>query len=313
MYLKFDKSTEGELTLDYIFVTVGLKATYSKDFQWVVYGVPVYVSLAASGTARGLIGAVGGSDALIAENVKDKAFYALLGKYGQDAIPNDNYDANLSWEIPFFRALYNQANLTKDDSQAENALIEEFDAGKMDATISALDTMLNRYDFYYDNEALFEPLLENFSYDLRSRINTYKQLVTVTGRFDTVAQADSGNGETRPPYQSSVTIDYDKTQVTQAWVYRLNLLLLMESLPDYLGDSKPVYDVSSEMLFGLADNDPDHLGKVSTTGIISLKPTFAVGAGIGQRGPSPWVSPATSTLWSTGSPGAKPEALWPST
>lgn len=58
-------------------------------------------------------------------------------------------------------------------------------------------------------------------YDLRSRINTYKQLVTVTGRFDTVAQADSGNGETRPPYQSSVTIDYDKTQVTQAWVYAL--------------------------------------------------------------------------------------------
>ena len=58
-------------------------------------------------------------------------------------------------------------------------------------------------------------------YDLRSRINTYKQLVTVTGRFDTVGQADSGNGETRPPYQSSVTIDYDKTQVTQAWVYAL--------------------------------------------------------------------------------------------
>ena len=287
MYLKFDKAENGDLTLDYVFVTVGLKAAYTKTFTWVVYGVPVYVTLAASGTARGLFGLMGGSDSLVPDNVKDQAFYALLGKYGQDAIPNQNYSATAPWQEDLFAALYNQANLEKDDSQAQDALIKDFDEDKMEDTISALDTMLDRYDFYYDNEALFEPLLEDFSYDLRARINTYKQLVTVTGRFDTDTLSDSDGDDDkqpRPPYQSSVTIEYDETQITQEWVHKLNMLLLMEALPDYLGDSKPVYDLSADTIFGLANIGTGQSRVLSTTGVVSLKPTFSLGAGVGQRG-----------------------------
>lgn len=288
MYLKFDKEENGDLTLDYVFVTVGLKAAYSKTFTWVVYGVPVYVTMAASGTARGLFGIVGGNDKLISENVKDQAFYALLGKYGQDAIPNKNYEARSTWEEEFFAALYNQANLTKSISQEEDALTKDFDDSKIDKTISALDTMLNRYDFYYDNEDLFAQRLDTFSYDLRARINTYKQLVTVISDFDPKPDAtplsDSGDENTRPPYQSSVIVEYDEDMITQAWVHQLNMLLLKESLPDYVGNNKPVYDLSAENIFGLGGGSTTGGDMLSTTGVISLKPTFSLGAGVGQRG-----------------------------
>ncbi|MGN0106720.1 MAG: S-layer homology domain-containing protein [Hominilimicola sp.] len=284
MYMKLDKNEDGTLSLNYVFVTVGMKGTYTAEWQWVLCGIPLYVTLSAGGTARGLFGVNGTTDYFSNDNVKDKAFYALLGKYGQDGIENKNYSIDDETDQNLFAALYNQSNLTKDKSQAADVL-DNFDKDKQNKTASAIDDLLDRYDFYYINEDIFEKKSSGFSGDLQNRISMYKQLVTVTQRFEPTesespaSTASASPAPTREPFEPDLIIDYDKDQVKQAWIHRLNLLLLLESLPEYLDDGKTTYDISAEHCFGL-----DFEGNNAITGIVSLQPSFSVGVGAGLRG-----------------------------
>lgn len=283
MYMKLDKNEDKTLSLNYLFVTVGLNATYTSEWQWILYGIPVYVTLSAGGTVRGLIGLHGTTDYFSDKNVHNKEFYALLGKYGQDKIANKNYSSDDEATQKLFAALYNQSDLTKDKSQAADALISDFDSGKESETASAIDTLLDRYDFYYLNEKIFEEKASDFSGDLQNRINMYKQLVEVTQRIEETGTDDTAKADAADrKFQSDIMISYDKNEVKQSWIHRLNLLLLLESLPEYLDEGKASYDISKENYFGLG-NDSER-GALAVTGIISLRPSFSIGAGVGQRG-----------------------------
>ena len=283
MYMKLDKNDDGTLSLNYVFVTVGMKAVYTAEWQWVLYGIPVYVTLSAGGTVRGLIGIHGTTDYFSNENVYNKEFYALLGKYGQDKIANKNYSVDDEKTQELFAALYNQSDLTKDNSQAADAEISEFDSDKEVNTASAIDKLLDRYDFYYLNEEIFNDKESNYSGDLKNRIAMYKQLVEVTQRIEETGTDDTEKTDDKDrKFESDVIISYDESQVKQAWIHRLNLLLLLESLPEYLDEGKANYNISKESYFGLG-NDSER-GKLAVTGIVSLQPSFSIGAGVGQRG-----------------------------
>lgn len=306
MYMKLDKNDDGTLSLNYVFVTVGLSAGATKNMHWVLCGIPLYVTLSANVTGRGLIGLNGTTDYFSEQNVHNDEFYALLGKYGQDEIENNNYSTNDETEQKLFEALYNQSNLTTDQSQNKDTELKDFDEDKKEATAEAIDKLLDRYDFYYLNESLFEAKQEDFSYALQSRIAMYKQLVTLLQRIEEDDTDDSeevndsdkadesnkteesdkaeGSDKTeekteREPFKSNVMIEYDD-DVKQAWIHRLNLMLLLECLPDYLDEGKATYDISAENYFGLANLDEN----LAVTGIVSLKPSFAVGLGVGKRG-----------------------------
>ncbi|MBQ9920796.1 MAG: S-layer homology domain-containing protein [Clostridia bacterium] len=285
MYMKLDKNKDGTLSLNYVFVTVGLKAVYTAEWQWVIGGIPLYVTISAGGSARGLIGISGTKDYFNHGNVKNEAFYALLGKYGQDEIANKHYDEDNLTDQKLFAALYNQSNLTKDKSQAADVLSGLFDEQKKEDTVNAIDALLNRYDFYYINQEIFEEKMSEFSYDLQNRINMYKQLVTVKPS-ETEAVADTGSGSEdteREPFKPDFQVEYDAAKVKQAWIHRFNMLLVLESLPKYLDEGKTTYDISSENFFGLGGADTPG-GGLAVTGIVTLQPSFAIGAGVGMRG-----------------------------
>ncbi|MBQ6901400.1 MAG: hypothetical protein IJN71_00135, partial [Oscillospiraceae bacterium] len=61
------------------------------------------------------------------------------------------------------------------------------------------------------------------------------------------------------------------------------MLLVLESLPKYLDEGKTTYDISSENFFGLGGADTAG-GGLAVTGIVTLQPSFAIGAGVGMRG-----------------------------
>lgn len=283
MYMKLDKNKDKALSLNYLFITVGVNATYTSEWQWILCGIPVYVTLSAGGTVRGLIGLHGTTDYFSDKNVNNEEFYALLGKYGQDEIANKNYSSDDEATQKLFAALYNQSNLTKDKSQAADALVADFDSDKESKTASAIDTLLDRYDFYYLNEEIFEAKASDFSGDLQNRIAMYKQLVEVTQRIEETGTDDAKKTDDKDrKFESNVIISYDKSKVKQAWIHRLNLLLLLESLPEYLDEGKSSYDISKENYFGLG-NDSER-GALAVTGIVSLRPSFSIGAGVGLRG-----------------------------
>ena len=283
MYMKLDKNEDKTLSLNYLFITVGVNATYTSEWQWILCGIPVYVTLSAGGTVRGLIGLHGTTDYFSDKNVNNEEFYALLGKYGQDEIANKNYSSDDETTQKLFAALYNQSDLTKDKSQAADALVADFDSDKESKTASAIDTLLDRYDFYYLNEEIFEAKASDFSGDLQNRIAMYKQLVEVTQRIEETGTDDAKKTDDKDrKFESNVIISYDKSEVKQAWIHRLNLLLLLESLPEYLDEGKSSYDISKENYFGLG-NDSER-GALAVTGIVSLRPSFSIGAGVGQRG-----------------------------
>jgi hypothetical protein len=284
MYMKMDKKDNGELAMDYIFLIVGAQAGVYTTWQWVVYGVPVYVTLTAIVSARGLIGIYGATDDFSTANVKNDAFYALVAKYGQDKIGNKNYSADDEIDQNLFAALYNESNLTADKSQEENVL-DKFDNAKKVSTADAINTLLDRYDFYYLNEEIFEKKENNFSQDLKNRISMYKSYVDIVSKSDTPAATSTptltptptATATQRPDFESNLTISYDETKIAKKWLHRFNLLLLIESLPNYLDDGKKIYNLAEEHKYG--DN-----GSLQTNGIVSIKPTFSVGAGIGKRG-----------------------------
>ena len=259
MYMKLDKNEDGTLSLNYIFVTVGLSAVYTSDWHAIVCGIPLYITLSAGGSVRGLFGINGTNDYFSDLNVYNKEFYALLGKYGSAKIENKNYSVKDENDQKLFAALYAGVNLSKDQLPKKDELIADFDKDKEKEIANAIDKLFNRYSFYYANKEIFEANASEFSGDLNNRILMYQQLVDEE-------DADK-NGSS--------------CGLSEVWMHKFNMLLVIESLPEYLNIGKSVYDISKENYFGFGDGTQSDL---DVTGIVSLRPSFSIGAGVGVRG-----------------------------
>ncbi|MEG2456029.1 MAG: hypothetical protein RSC08_07220, partial [Oscillospiraceae bacterium] len=218
-----------------------------------IYGIPVYVSLSATGYGRGVIGFMGQSSTFTAESICTVSFAPLLGLYGHDQIPSKFSETDLPTQ-QLLALLYNKGNMQKADMPEANATT--IDGSHWRHVAHCLNLLIaNNPGLYCDNKALFTNFAQKFSENLNTRLTKYMATITT-----------NPNGT----YSGSGTLTND-------WIQEMNLMLLTQSLPVHLKPAKVVIKQADN--FSL-----DKLENAQTLGVITLQPRFSIGAGIGKRG-----------------------------
>lgn len=278
MYVKFSKSEDDKgvtrMYLNHAMVTMALKASADVNLQYVLFGIPLYVSLGASGYGRGVTLVEGAGQEFNKDCIKDDKLMFVLNNYS-DYNPVVTKEVESDEKVQkLFKTLANivypdpttlpsaNESLAMFSTNTDNPVLNVINANALakfrDEAVRVIGGATKLSTLYADHKDVFDAFSANFNQQLVDKIKTYE--------------------DNRLFNESN---DCTGSSLSDSWIKKFNLELMVACLPQYLEIPRTYVQYGDN---GMADLNLNVVDRTAAAGIVTLQPRFSIGAGVGKRG-----------------------------